>query len=400
MSAERFDVLILGGGLAGLSTALALTCATRLNVALVEMRVRSSPTIRAVYNDTIEKFGLQAAVRQPYTAMAFHSAGGSSARFDYGETESLSALDYAHACALLRQRAVENGLILRPGRALRLVTNAGAARLLLAGGAELESQVLVDASGPAQWSARQLGVRRSCYVSRCYGERLAGCRVAQPQTFAFLVQHPRFGNGGGWFYPLGEDTVSAGYSLVTPIGLAPRDTAWRWAAARAEFPFLTPQLTGARCESIEGGAIPIGRVGHFCDDRILRVGDAAGQANPWSVEGCRPALENGRLAAQTIQHAFSTNRFDRTALQPYEEAWEQDNRERFWRTHSVAEITWGRSEAEWERFLRAYARLSPARQYQHLRENRAGFLGQIYSWLGYARRGSLQWLRRQIGGQP
>lgn len=399
MSAERCDVLILGGGLAGLSTALALTTTTRLAVALVEMRPAANRSVRAVYNDAIHKFGLEDAVLQSYTAMAFHSAYGTSVRFEYGEKDSLSALDYACACQILRQRAVDSGLLLRPGRAVHLDVSERGVLLSLAGGMELETELLVDASGAAQWTARQMGVRGSRYVSRCYGQRLAGCAVEEPQTFAFLAPHHHFGNGGGWLYPVGNGVLSAGYSLVTPAQQAPRDTAWRWAAARTEFPLLARQVAGSAQVSIEGGAIPVGRVERFCDDRILRVGDAAGQANPWSVEGCRPALENGVLAAQVIDFAFRSNDFQRTVLDWYEIAWKKDNRERFWRTASVAEVHWGRSDADWERFLRRYGQIPSARQYLDLRDNRTNFFGQMYSWLGFARRESLKWLRQRSNQQ-
>ena len=296
----------------------------------------------------------------------------------------------------MRQRAVDSGLLVQPGRAVHLDVFDHGLRLRLADGMELQAAILVDASGAAQWTARQMGGRGSTYISRCYGQRLTGCAVEEPQTFAFLAPHQRFGNGGGWLYPLGEGALSAGYSLVTPAQQAPRDTAWRWAAARADFPLLARQMTGAAQVSVEGGAIPVGRVERFCDDRILRVGDAAGQANPWSVEGCRPALENGVLAAQVIAYAFRSNNFERAVLDRFEIAWKKDNRERFWRTASVAELHWGRSDADWEHFLRRYGQIPPARQYIDLRENRTNIFGQVYSWLGFARRRSLKWLR-QIG---
>ena len=51
-------------------------------------------------------------------------------------------------------------------------------------------------------------------------------------------------------------------------------------------------------------------------DGMLVVGDAAGLAYPESGEGIKPAVESGRLAAETLLAAGS--RFDRDALAPYE----------------------------------------------------------------------------------
>ncbi len=398
MSVERFDVAILGGGLAGLSTAAALTASTRLSVALVEMRPNPPKGARAVYNDTIQKFGLQDAVLRAYTGMVYRSASGTAAYFDYGDEDSLSALDYRLACAILLGRARDDGLELRSGRAVGM-ERSGDLRLLLTGGSQIETRMLVDASGAAQWTARQLGVRPSAYASLCYGEILRGCAVEQPHAFTFLAPSSRYGNGGGWFYPLDDSAASFGYSLVTPNPGQPRDTAWRYHAARAEFQPFARQVQGARVEAIEGGAVPLGRVSRFCDDGILRVGDAGGQAHAWSVEGCRPALENGLLAAEVIAGAFDANRFDRAALSAFERAWLRDNHERFWRTESAADVVWSRPDARWEQFLRRYARYSGPAQYWQLRENRAGLFAQVYAVLGYARRRALRALRARRPGR-
>lgn len=392
MSLERFDVTILGGGLAGLSTAVALAASTRLSIALVEMRASPPGGARAVYNDTIRQFGLQAAVLRAYTGMAYRSASGTTAYFDYGPETSLSALDYRLACRILLRRALDGGLEPRQARAVALDTS-GPPRLLLAGGSQIETRVLVDASGPAQWTARQMGVRRSQHASLCYGEHLTGCALEEPHVFAFLAPNRRYGNGGGWFYPLEDGAASFGYSLVTPTGQQTRAIAGQYHAAKTEFQPYARQVRAAQVESVEGGAVPLGRVGRFCDDGILRVGDAGGQANAWSVEGCRPALENGLLAAQVIASAFAANRFDRAALSAFERAWLSDNRERFWRTESAADVVWNRPDARWEHFLRRYARYSGAAQYWQLRENRANLFEQIYSYLGFARRQTLRWLR-------
>jgi flavin-dependent dehydrogenase len=51
---------------------------------------------------------------------------------------------------------------------------------------------------------------------------------------------------------------------------------------------------------------------------VLLVGDAAGLAYPESGEGIKPAIESGRLAAETLVAAGG--RCDLDALQPYADA--------------------------------------------------------------------------------
>jgi flavin-dependent dehydrogenase len=402
MSAENFDIVILGGGLAGLSTAVYLAENTHLSIGLVDMRnPGSNHTIRSVYQDSIEKFGLEDAVLRNYQSFIFHSIFGTYLKFDY-ENRISCAVDYSKACQILCTRARSNGVEFRKERALSLLRASHEPKkrigLQLSGNSTIMAQVLVDASGPSQWAARQLGIRPSRSFSCCYGERLRGCPIDDYSAFRFLTPHRVYGNGGGWFYPLEEGVASFGYSIVVPHGQMNRGTAFRYQSAKKEFPPYSTWFAQAKREFVEGGMIPIGRIGQFCNDRLICVGDAAGQANSWSVEGCRPALENGLTAGQVIQMAFVKNRFDRETLSIFEEKWNKENRERFWRTESVSEITWNRTEKEWEKFLKAYQTFTPEQQYWQLRENRVSWLWQVYALGGYARRQMVNWLGLFIKG--
>ena len=397
MSEENFDVVILGGGLAGLSTAVYLAENTHLSIGLVDMRnPGSNRTIRSVYQDSVQKFGLEDAVIRNYHSFIFHSISGTYLKFDYGNRISC-AVDYSKACQILCSRAHSRGVEFRKERAISLLQATPEPReqigLGLVGNSTIMAQVLVDASGPSQWAARQLGIRKSRYFSCCYGERLKGCPIDDYSAFRFLTPHKVYGNGGGWFYPLEEGVASFGYSIVVPCNQVNRDTFLRYQSAKKEFPPYSTWFAQAQREFVEGGMIPVGRIGQFCNDRLICVGDAAGQANSWSVEGCRPALENGQTAGQVIQLAFEKKRFDRDFLSIFETRWDKKNRERFWRTESVSEITWSRTEKQWEKFLKAYQTFTPEQQYWQLRENRVGWLWQVYALGGYARRQLVKRLR-------
>ena len=54
------------------------------------------------------------------------------------------------------------------------------------------------------------------------------------------------------------------------------------------------------------------------DDHVMLIGDAVGLAYPESGEGIKPAIESGRLAAETLIAARGS--FGRADLKPYEEA--------------------------------------------------------------------------------
>jgi flavin-dependent dehydrogenase len=342
---------------------------------------------------------LRDSVLQEYTGYVFDSPLGAAARFSY-QRAALLGVDYQKACTILYQQAASDGLRLCRAKAVNwspaIPDPTRPLHVHLSDGDSVETEVVIDATGPAQWAARQLGIATSRYDSVCYGELLTGCSVADSSCFRFLAPNSRYGNGGGWVYPIGKDTVSIGYSVVVQASTcdSERLAAGYWAAKKEFQPYSDWTRAGVR-QRIEGGTIPVGRIGRFSHDRILIVGDAAGQAHPWSIEGCRPALYNGRSCAHVVLQAFGKKRFDRSMLSLFERQWSKLNRERFWRTASIADIIWTRTDQDWDRFIVAYQHLAPEKQLRYLRDNRASFFHQVYAVGGYARRQFVEWIGRQ-----
>jgi digeranylgeranylglycerophospholipid reductase len=399
---DKVDVVIVGGGMAGLSTATTLCEESDLSVILVEeSSVGSNQGIRAVFLEPVNEFGLRDSVVQLYDSFVWHSSLGAMAKFDYEKVE-VAGVDYRKACEILYERAVRNGLVWLRAKAVRwspeIPSPTNPLVIHLDTGDSVQAEILIDASGSAQWAAKQLGTRRSTYYSICYGELLTGCSGVDPSTFCFLMPNSRYGNGGGWFYPSGKDSVSIGYSIVVPEKRSPiEDLMEGYFRAKEDFrPYADWVKRGSR-ERIEAGVVPVGRIARFVSDRILIVGDAAGQAHPWSVEGCRPSLVNGRICARVVLEACRKRNFDRLTLGEYERRWSEFNRERFWRASSVAEVVWKRSAQDWDRFVALAQRLSPDQQLKMLRDNEASLFQKIYAVMGYARRQLVKWVRRQVG---
>lgn len=398
---EKADVVIVGGGIAGLSTAASLCAESNLKVILVEKAaIGSNQSIRAVFKEAVEEFGLQESVLQHYTGFIFHSPLGSIAKYDY-RTTALMGIDYEHSCRLLAERACRNGLQILPNQASTWSPQQPSSResliVHLENGDSIQTKILVDASGVAQWAARRLNIKLSPLYSICYGELLKGCREEDVEYFRFLAPNSIYGNGGGWMYPSGAGRISLGYSVVVPHpNIDSTNLVSGYTSAKREFhPYAEWVAQGVR-ERIEGGVVPVGRIGQFVTDRIIIVGDAAGQAHPWSVEGCRPCLINGKLAAEVILEAFRRNRYDRKTLASFERKWAVTNRERFWRSKSVSNIMWHRSNEDWEQFIAETKKQSPEVQLQVLRDNQANLFQAVYAVGGYARRQTMIWCRNRI----
>lgn len=71
------------------------------------------------------------------------------------------------------------------------------------------------------------------------------------------------------------------------------------------------------------GPVPIGP-GRSYSERVLLVGDAAGQVKPWSGGGVIYGLTCSKIAAGILEKAFETGDFSGRALRDYELAWKRE----------------------------------------------------------------------------
>jgi digeranylgeranylglycerophospholipid reductase len=69
------------------------------------------------------------------------------------------------------------------------------------------------------------------------------------------------------------------------------------------------------------GLIPIGCVKKSYFDRVLLIGDAAGQVKPWSGGGVIYGLTSAKIASSVIGRAFEKNDFSERVLKGYETCW-------------------------------------------------------------------------------
>ncbi len=93
-------------------------------------------------------------------------------------------------------------------------------------------------------------------------------------------------------------------------------------------------------------------------DRLILVGDSAGQANPLVLEGIRYAIRFGRIAGEIAANAVAANDTSEKALAPYEEIWKKAI---FAKINSASKVQsrWiGLSDDEWDKELDIIKELS------------------------------------------
>jgi geranylgeranyl reductase family protein len=112
--------------------------------------------------------------------------------------------------------------------------------------------------------------------------------------------------GYGWIFGVGDGTSNVGLGILNTSAAFGktdyRDVMRRWVATMPEeWTYSAETLTGP----IRGAALPMGfnRQPHY-DNGLLLVGDAGGMVNPFNGEGIAYAMESARLAGEVIAQAY------------------------------------------------------------------------------------------------
>ena len=358
---EQFDIVIIGGGLAGLSTAISASKKADTRLLIVEKGTFGDPTKTSPFTfpDIVERFNLSDAVLQKYTRFTYKSPTGIFASFKY-ENPRFVTLDYPKTCNIMLNqiKRKDNVSILEKTGALDLEVSKTCMRLALSNSSNVSYNVLVDASGSSFFASRKLGTKLPALYSHPYGEFLEGCKIEDPEEICMFTGN-QYGNGGGWLYPIGRKTARFGFATITRSRVYPKGLVERnFRNAMRDFHPYAEIFAGAKSKRSEFGTIPIGHLEKFVYGQILVVGDAAGQATPWYNEGVRPALESGKLCGKTIVEAYKNGKLSKRALAEYQRTWFAANR-RMYAYAKVRGRSFFRSQEQWDDSVRYQASLTP-----------------------------------------
>jgi ubiquinone biosynthesis UbiH/UbiF/VisC/COQ6 family hydroxylase len=308
-----FDIVIVGGGLAGLALAVALR-RSALSVALVEerlpvfadeldSRVYAISPANARFMDAVGVWpNLDVARREKVRAMEIHGDAGGRLDFtayDSGVAELAWILESSAMQRELWETAKRQGnlSLLCPARPRALAFGTDAARLTLDDGRCLATQLIVAADGAESWTraAAGIAVRFDPYDQ-------VGV-VAN-----FMVEKPHRSTAFQWFR---HDGVLAWLPLpgnrISMVWSAPEEHGRELLALdHATLCTRVAAAGGQRLGALElitppsGFPLRLMRAPHAVAPRLALIGDAAHTIHPLSGHGINLGFQDARVLAAVL----------------------------------------------------------------------------------------------------
>jgi digeranylgeranylglycerophospholipid reductase len=322
-SGQRFDIVIIGAGLAGLNAGLhAVRASQRYSMLLVDKIVPWEHPIQCA--EAVGRLGLEEAIevkkswiRQQIIRASFHAPDDTTVT--YTDKNGGYIIDRAAMQRDCTRELLLSGVTCIFNRRVVRISRMESQRraVVFSDGTTLYGRVIIDASGPVAclgkedrlaWKPMDL---EPAYFVHAEGD---GLPVDTVHIYASRDLAP---GGYGWAFPRGRGSANIGVLVGSPFKSGVNIRRRLDAFLARHF----PAITIVNCFS---GAIPCGyKTGPAAAAGLIKAGDAASTVNPISRAGISEALLSGALAgdhALLMLEVKNENEM-RRIVTSYENAW-------------------------------------------------------------------------------
>ena len=324
MTLEQADVVVVGGGPAGLIAARE-AASVGLDVVLVERDRAIGSPVRC--GEGVGSRGLgefispegASWVARRITRVIFWAPDGTEVRVAEGDVGYI--LDRSRFEPALAAEAGSAGADIRVGtEAVALTRQGDRWRVALRGrrgDVDLDARIVIAADGVEALVARWAGLD-----TRVPSRDMESCAqyVVSNITFDPDAIYLHFGHrvapgGYAWIFPKDVGVANVGLGIVALRADGRPARAWLDDYVARYFP------NGITTGYTVGGVIVHPTIKRTVADGLIVCGDAAHMVNPLSGGGIVNAMKAGRLAAQTAARALAAGDTSAARLQPYHDEW-------------------------------------------------------------------------------
>ena len=349
-----YDIAVVGGGPAGLSAAYAAAKAGG-KVILLEKDESIAHNIRTsgvTWIDEIEKLGIKSEHYNPIKNYSFISS--SNEVTIRGNTPKACVLNvrstYQHLAMLTAEAGAE---IMVRSRVTNVVTTPEDRRIcgLKAktpkGETVINCKVVIDASGFSSSIGRSLGIVKEWRRYGIGAEYECYCENLDHETWVLMVGTKYSDAGYAWIFPVSKNRARIGVGVGRPESYSDplqklNDIIDKKLRPLDEIRKIQPMELHYGFIPNEGPRTPI------VYDRLILVGDSAGQSNPLVLEGIRYAIEYGRLAGNIAMKCVSQE-CNKEGLEEYEKIWRDKSQAMIKSALRVQKRWISLSDEEWNR---------------------------------------------------
>lgn len=333
MIEEEYEVVVVGGGPAGLRTSWKLA-EKGVKVLCIDKKQEIGVPVRCGEGISKKVFkDLNIPVNEKWIAQEIEGAtvfspDGNSVEIEEGTGyiierkifEKFLAEYASEAGARIIANSQAEGLIQKEGEIKGVeVKRDGKVK-------EVNCDLVVGADGIDSKIGKKAGIKTHSPLTEVdsgFQYEMTNVNMENPRTIKIYFDKEKAPRGYCWIFPKSEKRANIGIGIGGGQERTAKSYLDEWIEENPK------KFENASIIEVNSGGIPVGGfLDDMVSDRMVLVGDAARQVNPIHGGGLREGMMAGDIAADVIKEALDEDRFDKEFLKKYEDRWweERGNR--------------------------------------------------------------------------